>query len=133
MLTSDLRYEMSRTHYGTGPRIASDEVRDLFAQLEQQASGRLRSWFGGAVTIERSAEMRYGEQIFEIDVALNDLDWNAADVVDQIEDRFHRRHEDFYTDASRGHEVRFGNARVSAAAQVAAGSQDGRPDAVSAA
>ena len=35
MLTSDLRYEMSRTHYGAGPRIASDEVRDLFAQLEQ--------------------------------------------------------------------------------------------------
>src|SRR5205814_2793484 len=54
MLTSDLRYEMSRTHYGAGPRIASDEVRDLFAQLEQQAGGVLRSWFGGAATIERS-------------------------------------------------------------------------------
>ena len=133
MLTSDLRYEMSRTHYGAGPRIASDEVRDLFAQLEQQAGGRLRSWFGGAATIERSAEMRYGEQIFEIDVALNDLDWNAADLVDQIEDRFHRRHEDLYTYASRGHEVVFVNARVSAIGQVAARSQDVRPALVSAA
>ena len=133
MLTSDLRYEMSRTHYGAGPRIASDEVRDLFAQLEQQAGGRLRSWFGGAATIERSAEMRYGEQIFEIDVALNDLDWNAADLVDQIEDRFHRRHEDLYTYASRGHEVVFVNARVSAIGQVAARSQDVRPASVSAA
>src|SRR3954468_2361899 len=133
MLTSDLRYEMSRTHYGAGPRISSDEVRDLFAQLEQQAVGRLRSWFGGAVTIERSAEMRYGEQIFEIDVALNDLDWNAADLVDQIEDRFHRRHEDLYTYASRGHEVVFVNARVSATGQVAARSQDVRPASVSAA
>ncbi|MFL6825125.1 MAG: hydantoinase/oxoprolinase family protein [Bradyrhizobium sp.] len=133
MLTSDLRYEMSRTHYGAGPRIASDEVRDLFAELEQQAGGRLRSWFGGAVTIERSAEMRYGEQIFEIDVALNDLDWNAADLVDQIEDRFHRRHEDLYTYASRGHEVVFVNARVSAIGQVAARSQDVRPALVSAA
>jgi N-methylhydantoinase A len=132
MLTSDLRYEMSRTHYGAGPRIASDEVRDLFAQLEQQAGGRLRSWFGGAVTIERSAEMRYGEQIFEIDVALDDLDWNAADLVDQLEDRFHRRHEDLYTYASRGHEVVFVNARVSAIG-VAARSQDARPASVSAA
>jgi N-methylhydantoinase A len=43
MLTGDLRYEMSWTHYGAGPRIASEEVRDLFAQLEQQAGGRLRS------------------------------------------------------------------------------------------
>jgi N-methylhydantoinase A len=133
MLTSDLRYEMSRTHYGAGPRISSDEVRDLFAQLEQQAGGRLRSWFGGAVTIERSAEMRYGEQIFEIDVALDDLDWNAADLVDQIEDRFHRRHEDLYTYASRGQEVVFVNARVSAIGQVAARSQDVRPASVSAA
>jgi N-methylhydantoinase A len=132
MLTSDLRYEMSRTHYGAGPRIASDEVRDLFAELEQQAGGRLRSWFGGAVTIERSAEMRYGEQIFEIDVALDDLDWKAADLVDQIEDRFHRRHEDLYTYASRGHEVVFVNARVSAIG-VAARSQDVRPASVSAA
>jgi N-methylhydantoinase A len=133
MLTSDLRYEMSRTHYGAGPRISSDEVRDLFAQLEQQAGGRLRSWFGGAVTIERSAEMRYGEQIFEIDVALDDLDWNAADLVDQIEYRFHRRHEDLYTYASRGQEVVFVNARVSAIGQVAARSQDVRPASASAA
>ena len=79
MLTSDLRYEVSRTHYGAAARISADEARSLFAGLEQQATGRLRSWFGGPMTTERSAEMRYGEQIFEIDVALDGLDWNAAD------------------------------------------------------
>src|SRR3982075_1688461 len=114
MLTTDLRYEMSRTHYGAGRRISSGEVRDLFAQLEHQAAGRLRSWFSGPMSIERSAEMRYGEQIFEIDVALDDLDWNAASLVDGIEDRFHRRHEELYTYASRGQEVVFVNARVAA-------------------
>lgn len=133
MLTSDLRYEMSRTHYGEGSRISSDEARDLFAQLEQQASGRLRSWFSGPITIERSAEMRYGEQIFEIDVALDDLDWNAAGVVDQIEDRFHRRHEDLYTYASRGQEVVFVNARVAAIGQVGSRGQDVGPASLSAA
>jgi N-methylhydantoinase A len=127
MLTSDLRYEMSRTHYGAGPRISSDEARGLFEQLEQQAASRLRSWFGGPVTIERSAEMRYGEQIFEIDVALDDLDWNAAGLVDQIEDRFHRRHEELYTYSSRDQEVVFVNARVGAIGQVASRSQDARP------
>ena len=85
MLTSDLRYEVSRTHYGAGPRIAAGEVRALFADLERQAAGRLRSWFDGPIAIERSAEMRYGEQIFEIDVSLDGLDWNAADLVDRIE------------------------------------------------
>ena len=82
MLTSDLRYEVSRTHYGAGARISADEARNLFAELEQQATGRLRAWFGGPMTTERSAEMRYGEQIFEIDVALDGLDWNAASLVD---------------------------------------------------
>jgi len=133
MLTTDLRYEMSRTHYGAGPRISSGEVRELFGELEQQAAGRLRSWFRGPVSIERSAEMRYGEQIFEIDVALNDLDWNAADLVDQIEDRFHRRHEELYTYASRDQEVVFVNARVAAIGQVASRREDVKPASDSAA
>ena len=118
MLTSDLRYEVSRTHYGAGARISAAEVRALFAQLEQQAAGRLRAWFDGPMTIARSAEMRYGEQIFEIDVALDDLDWDAASLVDGIEDRFHRRHEELYTYASRDQEVVFVNARVAAVGEV---------------
>src|SRR5437762_497292 len=118
MQTSDLRYEMRRPHYGAGPRIASDEVRELFGELEQAAAGRLRSWFKGPVSIERSAEMRYGEQIFEIDVSLDGLDWSAADLVDRIEERFHRRHEELYTYASPGQEVVFVNARVAAVGQV---------------
>ena len=131
MLSSDLRYEVSRTHYGAGPRISVGEVRDLFAQLEQQAAGRLRSWFSGPMTIERSAEMRYGEQIFEIDVALNDLDWNAAGLVNQIEDRFHRRHEELCTYASRDQEVVFVNARVAAIGQVPPCGQDVSPASLS--
>jgi N-methylhydantoinase A len=118
MLTSDLRYEVSRTHYGKAARITADEVHELFAGLEHQAAGRLRSWFNGKILIERSAEMRYGEQIFEIDVSLDGLDWNAADLVDRIEDRFHIRHEELYTYASRGQEVVFVNARVAAVGEV---------------
>jgi len=127
MLTSDLRYEVSRTHHGAGPRIAAEEARALFCQLEQQAAGRLRTWFDGPMSIERSAEMRYGEQIFEIDVALDDLDWDAASLVDQIEDRFHRRHEELYTYCSRDQEVVFVNARVAAVGEVSRRGQDERP------
>src|SRR5438132_11573064 len=68
MLTSDLRYEVSRTHYGAGSRISADEVRKLFAELEQRAASRLRSWFDGSIATERSAEMRDGGHVFEIDV-----------------------------------------------------------------
>jgi N-methylhydantoinase A len=119
MLSSDLRYEVSRTHYGAGGRITAGEVRALFAELEKQAEGRLRSWFNGPIRIERSAEMRYGEQIFEIDVPLDGLDWKSPSLVDQIEERFHRRHEELYTYSSPGQEVVFVNARVAAVGEVA--------------
>lgn len=126
MLTSDLRYEVSRTHYGAG-RISADEVRALFSELEKQAEGRLRSWFNGPIRIERSAEMRYGEQIFEIDVSLDGLDWNAPSLVDAIEQRFHRRHEELYTYSSPGQEVVFVNARVAAVGEVAQRGEGARP------
>jgi N-methylhydantoinase A len=63
--------------------------------------------------------MRYGEQVFEIDVSLTDLDLDATDIIEQIEDRFHRRHEELYTYASRGQEVVFVNARAAAVGEVA--------------
>jgi N-methylhydantoinase A len=127
MLTSDLRYEVSRTHYGAGARISAGEVRELFGELEQQAESRLRAWFDGPVGIERSAEMRYGEQVFEIDVPLDGIDWDAPDLVDRIEDRFHRRHEELYTYASRGQEVVFVNARVASVGEVSRRDQDTKP------
>jgi N-methylhydantoinase A len=127
MLTCDLRYELSRTHYGAGKRISPGGVREIFAALEGQATGRLRGWFNGPIAVQRSAEMRYGEQIFEIDVGLDGLDWNDAALVDRIEDRFHRRHEELYTYASRDQEVVFVNARVAAVGEVAGISETAKP------
>jgi N-methylhydantoinase A len=131
MLNSHLRYETSRTHYGTGSRISAEEASEIFAQLEERAAGRLRTWFGGDITIERSAEMRYGEQIFEIDVPLDNINWSAGTLVDQIEDRFHSRHEELYTYASRDQEVVFVNARVAAVGQVVVPAANVRPAAAS--
>ena len=126
MLTSHLRYEASRTHYGAGSRITTEELRKLFAQLEGEAAGRLRAWFGGEIAVERSAEMRYGEQVFEIDVPLDEIDWNSALLIEQIEQRFHKRHEELYTYSSPGQEVVFVNACVAAIGQVATHGEDVR-------
>jgi N-methylhydantoinase A len=114
MLTSDLRYELSRTHFETGSRSTAEEVREIFAGLETRAVQRLRDWFDGPIGIERSAEMRYGEQIFEIDVPLDGIDLNAPTLIADIETRFHARHEELYTYASRDQDVVFVNARVAA-------------------
>jgi N-methylhydantoinase A len=126
MLTSDLRYELSRTHFESGARSTADEVRSIFADLETRATKRLRGWFDGSVTVERSAEMRYGEQIFEIDVPLDGIDLNSPRLIEEIEARFHRRHEELYTYASPEQEVVFVNARVAAIGAVSVPEQHAR-------
>ncbi|WP_298101829.1 hydantoinase/oxoprolinase family protein [Bradyrhizobium sp.] len=123
MLTSDLRYEASQTQMGASAGVAANDVRDLFARLEQQAAGRLRSWFDGPLRIERTAEMRYGAQVYEIDVPLDGVDWQAPALAEEIERRFHDRHEELYTYASRDQEVVFVNARVAAVGRVTPGKQ----------
>ena len=122
MLTSDLRYEVSRTHFGAGARITADEVRELFAELEQQAAGRLRAWFDGPIAdraLRRDAlwradfRDRRAARRHRLECGRR---WST-----EIEDRFHRRHEELYTYASRDQEVVFVNARVAAVGAVAAG------------
>ncbi len=126
MLTSDLRYELSRTHFESGAHSTAGEVRAIFADLETRATKRLRGWFDGPIAVERSAEMRYGEQIFEIDVPLDGIDLNSPALIKEIEARFHRRHEELYTYASPDQEVVFVNARVAAIGAVAVPEQDAR-------
>jgi len=57
--------------------------------------------------------MRYGEQVFEIAVDLDGLDWDAVDVAEQIEAAFHRAHEALYTYSLRDQDVVLVNARLS--------------------
>jgi N-methylhydantoinase A len=56
--------------------------------------------------------MRYGEQVFEITVPLDDVDWSTADPLPQIVERFHRRHEALYTYSMPDQESVLVNARV---------------------
>jgi N-methylhydantoinase A len=118
MLTSDLRYEQSRTHFESGARTTAAEIGDMFSELEARAVARLKRWFAGEIAVERSAEMRYGEQIFEIDVPLDGIDLTSPSLISDIEARFHLRHEELYTYASRDQEVVFVNARVAAIGKV---------------
>ena len=124
MLASDLRYEVSRTYAGEGAAIDDSRLRSIFAELEEKATARLREWFDGELRIERSAEMRYGEQVFEIDVPIDGLDWDGPGLLARVQETFHARHEELFTYASRDQEVVFVNARVSAVGIVPTGSDE---------
>lgn len=118
MLATDLRFEASRTHIGDTGALDADAVRATFAALKEGATARLKAVFDGQVSHRYAADMRYGEQIFEIDVTLDDLDWDAPNMLAQIAERFHQRHEQLYTYALRDQEAVLVNARVAAVGQL---------------
>ena len=113
MLTSDLRYEIARTHIGDASRLDAEALRAIYEAMEAEGRERLAAAsFDGEVRVQRSADMRYGEQIFEVNVSLDGIDWDAADLLGQLAAAFHRCHEELYTYSLPEQEAVLVNARV---------------------
>jgi N-methylhydantoinase A len=111
MLATDLRYELVRSHVSEVSRMTPAALRRIFSAMEGEGRSRLAS-FSGPIHVRRSLDMRYGEQIFEIAVSVDDVDLEADDAIEQITLRFHRRHEALYAYSAPGQEVVIVNARV---------------------
>ncbi len=112
MLATDLRYEFVRTHVGEARRVGAARLRRLLQQMETEGRRRLGRAFPGEVAVRPAVDMRYGEQTFEITVPLDGVDLAAANLMDQVVDRFHRRHEEMYAWSAPGQEVVLVNARL---------------------
>jgi N-methylhydantoinase A len=111
MLNTDLRVELSRSQ---AQAISLDiaALQTAFSAMEEEGRARL-AWFEGEVALHRSADMRYGEQVFEIPVSLDDVDWASPALAANLADRFHAVHEHLYTYALRDQEAVLVNARLS--------------------
>jgi N-methylhydantoinase A len=113
MLAGDLRYEIARSHIGDASRLDAEHVRAIFRDMEAEGRARLAAAVhNGPVRVQRSADMRYGEQIFEVNVPLDALAFERADLMDQMARAFHARHEELYTYALPDQEAVLVNARV---------------------
>ena len=63
---------------------------------KRRAAAACRAWFDGAITAQRFAEMRYGEQVFEIDVPLGDIDFGSDGAMSELKQAFEERHQELY-------------------------------------
>jgi N-methylhydantoinase A len=123
MLATDLRFDVVRTHIGDTNVLNGAAVKQLFDEMEAEGLKRLRvspgsgsgAGFDGPVRSTRSADMRYGEQVFEIVVPLDDIDWSVANPLPHLAARFHRRHEELFTYSLPDQEAVLVNARVAVA------------------
>ena len=120
MLATDLRYEAVRTHIGDARKVGAPELRRVFAAMEEEGRRRLAKAFTGPVRFQRAVDMRYGEQIFEVGVSLDGVDLDAVDVMKEVVERFHRRHEELYTYSAPDQEVVLVNARLAVVGELPA-------------
>jgi N-methylhydantoinase A len=111
MLATDLRYELVRSHVSDVSRTSAAALRQIFAEMQDDGHARLAG-FRGAIRVHRSLDMRYGEQIFEIQVPIDGVDLQSRDLLEQVVERFHQRHEELYAYNAPGQEVVIVNARV---------------------
>ena len=126
MLASDLRCEIARTHIGDASSLDPDALRAAYRDMEAEGRARLaEAAHGGPIHVRRSADMRYGEQIFEVNVPLDGLDFESPDLVQQMAAAFHARHEALYTYALRDQEAVLVNARVTAVGELPSLPQEG--------
>jgi N-methylhydantoinase A len=126
MLACDLRCEIARTHIGDASSLDPDALRAAYRDMEAEGRARLAAAaHGGPIHVRRSADMRYGEQIFEVNVSLDGLDFEGADLVQQMAAAFHARHEALYTYALRDQEAVLVNARVTAVGELPSLPQEG--------
>ena len=110
MLNTDLTVHLARSFAQAG---GLDPAALIQAYAEMERDGRARlAGFDGPISAARSADLRYGEQVFEVSVPLDGLDLNAADARAQVEARFHGRHEALFTYALRDQDVVLSNARL---------------------
>ncbi|HEV2283041.1 MAG TPA: hydantoinase/oxoprolinase family protein [bacterium] len=140
MLAADLRYNVVRTHVGEIHKVGAPRLRRLFAEMEREGRRRLEPAVnrplgtadalgvmpgrngeeaGPHLDVVRSLDLRYGEQIFEIDVPLDGIPLGAEDLVDRVVERFRRRHEELYTYSAPDQEVVLVNARLAVIGRLA--------------
>ncbi|KAB2848770.1 MAG: hydantoinase/oxoprolinase family protein [Hyphomicrobiaceae bacterium] len=113
MLASNLRCEQGRTHIGDASGLSRAALKAAFAEMEAAGRRQLEAAsFEGPVRALRSADMRYGEQIFEVTVPLDGIDLDAPDLIARMTAAFHDRHEELYTYSLRDQEAVLVNARV---------------------
>jgi N-methylhydantoinase A len=117
MLASDLRFELVRSHVSEASTATAAGLRELLVRMEDDGRQRLEG-FAGEVVVQRSLDMRYGEQIFEVSVAIDDIDIASEDLMDAVVARFHKRHDDLYAYNAPGQDVVIVNVRTTVIAKL---------------
>ena len=110
---ADYRYDFVQGHPAKMNDIAESDLVKIFQTLMHRAQEKLNELEGLEVRIDRSLELRYVGQSFEINVSLPENPDNAINKNDIME-QFHVLHEELYGYSDTAEPIELVNVRISA-------------------
>ena len=115
MLSTDLKYDYSRSHPSALLSMDLNSVKSLVAGMEDEGRQKL---LGQGVAEEKikvsvSADMRYLDQIYEVNVPIPNLTQGGETLLSQWAENFHQRYRELYSYSQSEQEIRLVTLRVS--------------------
>jgi 5-oxoprolinase (ATP-hydrolysing) len=115
MLSTDLKYDYSRSQPAALLSMNLDAVKNVVAGMETEGRQKL---LGQGVPEEKievtiSADMRYLDQIYEVNVPIPNLAQGAETLLNQWAENFHQRYRELYSYSQSEQEIRLVTLRVS--------------------
>jgi N-methylhydantoinase A len=116
MTAMDLGRDYARSYVVRLGALEPARIDQLYADMEQQALANFQELGVSAaqVVLTRTCELRYNRQFHELEVPVRNGPVDA-EVVEEIVESFHKRHEESYKFSMRGQDVEFLTFRLKAA------------------
>src|SRR5712691_3566728 len=114
MLNTDLQYAFSRSYTSSLDQVEVAAVRTLTAALEAQGRDRLHAQgiSDNAIEVLLSADMRYLDQVYEINVPIPALSQERSALLHEWAGNFHTRYQELYAYHQQAQEIRLVTLRV---------------------
>ena len=108
MLATDLRYDLSLSHPASLHSMDVAAVRAILHDLFQQGRAKLKAQgiSDDRIEVNNTSDMRYLDQIYEVNVPVPDLSLTDDQLLDSWADNFHRRYQELYSYSQSEQEIR---------------------------
>lgn len=94
LVSSDMRYDLVRTHVALCDRVSSQALSAIFAELRREGAARLEAdgFAPAAIRCDLAIDMRYHGQAFELTVPLRREDERLEEIISRFEALYERRY-----------------------------------------
>jgi len=130
-VVADVRHDYARSYVGDIRNLDLTRLDEIFNELEQKGKSALSNEAipQNRMRLIRSLELRYKHQVYECSVEISDVELKGfrENVLAEIENRFHQKHQDLYEFHQPGYPCQIVSLNVTAIGKTAKIEPGGQP------